>query len=360
MSPGVERVAAEERAPTPPIERRDARAEPAMTEDTPPEPPPVVPTSPAGPAPRSPPERPAISAALSADLVSLRRPGVAEVAGQRIIDPVAVLRQRGADVSGASRKGKDAEPADRNALAAVAENLDGMKVVPSPAQGQPSQEPARPVIPLAQPSAKSEAGGDAHEAGQQGELFEAFWGGLGLDPAQIPAASRAELLAEFGHALREAVDGLVPVLRARRSLKDELRIDQTRLQARENNPLKFLPSGDAVLQAVIARKLTGFVSLPQAVREGFNDIKAHEVAAIVALEAVIKNLLARFDPNAISGQGGTRFFGRGPDKAKLWDQFVALHAALCNNPEETTHKLVGEEFARAYAQQVDIVRRGGQ
>jgi predicted component of type VI protein secretion system len=53
-------------------------------------------------------------------------------------------------------------------------------------------------------------------------------------------------------------------------------------------------------------------------------------------------------------------FGRGPDKARLWDSFVRLHAALSGNLEETTRKLVGEEFARAYAQQVETFRRGGK
>jgi type VI secretion system protein len=110
---------------------------------------------------------------------------------------------------------------------------------------------------------------------------------------------------------------------------------------------------------LIDRKLTGFLPLSQAVREGFDDIKAHEVAALVALDAVIKNLLTRFDPASMEAPGASgKLFGRGLDKAKLWDNFVRVHAALSGNLEETTRKLVGEEFARAYAQQVESTRRG--
>jgi type VI secretion system FHA domain protein len=191
-------------------------------------------------------------------------------------------------------------------------------------------------------------------------MADAFWTALGLDPARVPPQLQTELLAECGRALREAVGGLVPVLSARRSLKDELRMDQTRLKPKENNPLKFLPSGEAVLQALIDRKLTGFLPLAQAIREGFGDIKAHEVASLVALDAVIRNLLARFDPASMETPGSSgKFFGRGPDKTKLWDNFVRVHTTLSGNLEETTRRLVGEEFARAYAQQVDAARHGG-
>ncbi len=146
---------------------------------------------------------------------------------------------------------------------------------------------------------------------------------------------------------------MVPVLAARRSLKDALRMEQTQLQGQENNPLKFLPSGDAVVQALMARKLAGFMSLSQAVAQGFRDIKAHEVAAVVSLQAVVKNLIGRFDPAAIETQGGAgKLFGRGVDKGKLWYQFVSLHASLAGKSDETTRKIVNEEFSRAYAEQV--------
>jgi type VI secretion system FHA domain protein len=182
---------------------------------------------------------------------------------------------------------------------------------------------------------------------------------LGLDPARVPPQLQADLLAECGRALREAVGGLVPILSARRSLKEELRMDQTRLQPKENNPLKFLPSGEAVLQALVDRKLTGFLPLSQAIREGFADVQAHEFAALVALDAVIKNLLTQFNPASMeTGGSGGKLFGRGPDKTKLWDNFVRVHAGLSNNLEETTRRLVAEEFARAYSQQIESKGQG--
>jgi type VI secretion system FHA domain protein len=294
-------------------------------------------------------------------MVSLRPPGaVEETAGSRALDPVAVLRQRAAAGPAAAQRNPAPTLVDQRQTFAPASSADAIAPLPLPGSRPPPGPAAAPrsSIPLAQPS--DNRAPDGPTPGAQGDLAEAFWSGLGLDSAQVPPQMRAELLAECGRALREAVNGLVPVLTARRSLKDELRMDQTRLQPKENNPLKFLPSGEAVLQALVERKLTGFLPLSLAVREGFNDIRAHEVAAVVALDAVIKNLLARFDPASMDAQGPTtKLFGKGPDKTKLWDNFVRVHAALAGNLEETTRKVVGEEFARAYAQQVASTRHGG-
>src|ERR1700742_2807896 len=110
---------------------------------------------------------------------------------------------------------------------------------------------------------------------------------------------------------------MVPVLAGRRALKDALRMELTQLQGQGNNPLKFLPSGDAVVQAVASRKLSGFMSVPEAVAEGFRDIRAHEVPAVMSLQAVVARMLERFDPAALEARSGsTKLFGKGVDKSK--------------------------------------------
>jgi predicted component of type VI protein secretion system len=315
--------------------------------------PPVVPSPLPPPSAAEAPEarlqRRPISEALSADLVALRLPGAEpEATPLPSLDPVAVLRRRGAAV-GAAASPASAMPAPTLPPRAMEADRES---TPPRLREMPLPQSPIPATPAAAGPAPAVGPGSD-------EATLAFWRGLGLDPAQISPEARAQLLGEFGKALREALNGLVPILGARRSLKDELRIDQTRLQPRENNPLKFLPSGDAVLQALIAREAAGFLPLSKAVREGFEDVRAHEVAAVVALDAVIGNLLRQFDPAAMEQSGPSgRLFGRGPDKTKLWDRFVSLHASLVGNLEETTRKLVAEEFARAYAQQVENLRRG--
>jgi type VI secretion system FHA domain protein len=318
-------------------------AAPPPPEPPPPEPPPPEPPLPTRSAPypsaSAPARPPALSASLSADLIALRPPGAAaEAAGARELDPIVVLRQRAAG----------------HIRPAAADGIGGGAPVAPAAR---LKDGAAPLPRLAD----DRNGAPSPATAPQGRLAEAFWSGLGVDLKGTPPERQAELLAECGRALRAAVVGLVPTLGARRSMKDELRIDQTRLQPKENNPLKFLPSGDAVLKALVDRELDGFLPLSQALQEGLDDIKAHEVATVVALDAVVKSMLARFDPVALEAQGGapSKMFGRGPDKTRLWDEFVRVHAALSGNLEETTRKLVGEEFAQAYAQQIETFRRGG-
>ncbi|MBV8472318.1 MAG: type VI secretion system-associated FHA domain protein TagH [Hyphomicrobiales bacterium] len=327
--------------PAPLQPRQDAA--PLSQEPPPLEPSPLEPVAPPQaeqkPPQTAPPQPAPLSPSLSADLISLRAPGASEeTPGARALDPIVVLRQRAAGQGRPSAGDANAPP-------------------PLPL---PARRPRDASLPLPQP-APERAAAPGPEAADQARLAEAFWNGLGVDAKETPPERQAELLAECGRALRAAVVGLVPTLNARRSMKDELRIDQTRLQPKENNPLKFLPSGEAVLQALLDRQLDGFLPLSQALREGLDDIKAHEVATLVALDAVVRSILARFDPVVLEAQSGApaKVFGRGPDKARLWDNFARLHATLSGDLEETTRKLVGEEFARAYAQQVETFRRGG-
>lgn len=178
-----------------------------------------------------------------------------------------------------------------------------------------------------------------------------FWRALGLDAEAIPAATRQDMLAELGRAMRETASGLVAILSARKSLKDEFRIDQTRLAALENNPFKFFRSGDDALRRVIIEGKPGYLPLDRAVKQGFSDIQAHEVATVVAMQSALRKLLARMAPAAIEGSTEPGLLGRRPDKSKLWDRYVEAHGGLSSDLDRTTREMLAEEFARAYAEQ---------
>ncbi len=70
------------------------------------------------------------------------------------------------------------------------------------------------------------------------------------------------------------------MLAARRSVKGELQMEQTRVQSGDNNPFKFLQNGGDALRKGLSQE-PGFLPLSRAVREGFRDIKAHEMASAV-------------------------------------------------------------------------------
>jgi type VI secretion system protein ImpI/type VI secretion system protein len=153
---------------------------------------------------------------------------------------------------------------------------------------------------------------------------------------------------EVGRALRLLIEGMVGILGARRSLKEEFRMDQTQLSASENNPLKFYKSADEVLRKTLGEPKPGFMPLDEAVRQGLIDLKAHEIASATALQSIFMRLLETFDPQQFESEGGG-LLGRRTDKGKAYDQFVDSYRRMAANPDRAARDIVGPEFARAYA-----------
>lgn len=307
-----------------PAAPRPAPAAMAQPAAWPAPPPPTAPIPVAMPMPPAMPGPPPVAAPAIPDGYAMPgappAPAAAPPAGA--LDPLAMLRQRAV----ARAASIDLSPG----LAGAAD---------------PAPSPPRPAI-----GAMALPGGPAGSAGGDDA---AFWQALGLDPAAIPAAQRQDMLAELGRAMRETAGGLVAILSARKSMKDEFRIEQTRLAAHENNPFKFFRSGDEALRRIVAEAKPGYLPLDKAVRQGFSDIQAHEVATVVAMQSALRKLLATMAPAAIEAGAERGLLGGRPDKAKMWDRFVETHARLAGDLDSTTRDMLAEELSRAYAEQAN-------
>jgi type VI secretion system protein len=294
--------------------------QPAMPLAAAPAPPPIPDLSAAdftgqsGPQPRAPipaaaqlPMRKPLGPALANDLVALRGPATsAPTPGEPVLDRLAILKERAAQRS----------------------------------VGAP------PESVLAAPLAAT-PGGDE---------LAAFWTALGIDSGLIPPERRQEVLAELGQALREMASGLHSVLAARGMIKNEFHIEQTRIRSGDNNAFKFLKNGLDALRKSLTRE-HGFLPLARSVREGFQDIKAHEVAAMMAMRGAVSNVLTRMSPQRLETDSATTgLFGGRIDKAKLWDRFVELHTSMVNDIDSTTRAYIADEFARTYNSQVAALR----
>ncbi|MGX1790814.1 type VI secretion system-associated FHA domain protein TagH [Bosea sp. NPDC055332] len=198
--------------------------------------------------------------------------------------------------------------------------------------------PSRPMADVALPGGSSAPNtGDA----------AAFWSGIGIDPARIPPEARARLLEELGGALRQAAGGLVSMLSARKSMKDEFRLDQTRLAPQENNPFKFFSHGDEALRRVVVEGAPGFLPLDMAVKQCFADMHAHEVALASAMQTSIRELLDRLAPARLESEAEPGLLGRKPDRSRLWERYAELHGELAGDLDRTIRTLVSDELARA-------------
>lgn len=205
------------------------------------------------------------------------------------------------------------------------------------------QEPGAPPRPMADVALPG--GSSASSSGDAA----AFWSGIGIDPARIPPETRARLLEELGGALRQAAGGLVSMLSARKSMKDEFRLDQTRLAPQENNPFKFFSHGDEALRRVVVEGAPGFLPLDMAVKQCFADMHAHEVALASAMQTSIRELLDRLAPAKLESEAEPGLLGRKPDRSRLWERYAELHGELAGDLDGTIRTLVSDELARASA-----------
>ena len=122
-----------------------------------------------------------------------------------------------------------------------------------------------------------------------GALLAAFLEGAGLQDVQVKDPP-ATMLA-LGKAFRDLVAGLRATLIARAQIKGEFRIEQTMIQARGNNPLKFSAGDDDALVALLGAGRRTDMAPHEAVADALRDIRLHELASIAAMQDAVRTLL---------------------------------------------------------------------
>ena len=160
--------------------------------------------------------------------------------------------------------------------------------------------------------------------------------------------------------MRAMITGVREILMTRTSIKSEFRIDQTMISAGGNNPLKFSISPEQAIEALARPRSRGYLDAEAAALEALNDIKAHEVAMVSGMEAALKGVLKRLDPDVVAGEIetsgalGSLFKGK---KARYWEVYERMYAQISDQAENDFHDLFSREFARAYKQQLDTLKR---
>jgi type VI secretion system protein len=162
---------------------------------------------------------------------------------------------------------------------------------------------------------------------------------------------------------REMVEGIVELLMARASIKSEARLPLTTIRPVLNNPLKFSVGADDALRKLFgAERAAGFLAPEEAVRDAVQDLKAHQLAVIAGLQATLKDLFNRFDPERLEREFSERsLLGTILPlhrKAKCWTLFTDEFRKIAREAEDDFQRLFGREFARAYQEQVRRMRAG--
>ncbi|MGQ3130055.1 type VI secretion system-associated FHA domain protein TagH, partial [Variovorax sp.] len=187
------------------------------------------------------------------------------------------------------------------------------------------------------------------------ELLAAFLRGLG-GTHQPPEMLTPGLMERIGSMLRSATEGTLQLLLTRQEFKREVRAEVTMIAAQANNPLKFSPTVEVALAHLLGPGVRGFMPAEAAMRDAFNDLRAHQFGVMVGLRAALAHVIARFEPEElekkISSKSALDALFAANRKAKLWDQFVALYGGIATEAEDDFHNLFGKAFLEAYEAQM--------
>ncbi len=220
--------------------------------------------------------------------------------------------------------------------------------------------PAAPFVPgppaPAWPPAAAAMVPPVAPAAGEAPLLAALLQGLATPGLRIEQLT-PELMLRLGQLLRESTRGTVELLAARAALKREMRAMMTMIQGRENNQLKFSPTVDAALLHLLGPAVAGFMPPAPAMRDAFDDLRAHQLGVMAGMKAALDGVLQRFDPQQLEAKLSTRSGLSGlipaTRKARLWELFQQLYGQLSTEAEEDFDALFGKAFLRAYQEQLD-------
>lgn len=229
---------------------------------------------------------------------------------------------------------------------------------PPPPQPPPQPRVAQPqrAAPAPRPAAPAPAVSSGGSAGRSLFDWEGFLRATGVDPARVPP----ETAAVLGNILRSVVQGLIEVLRARTEIKTEFRMPVTQVKVSENNPLKFAANAEDALGNLLGRRNPAYLAPQEAFADALNDVRFHQLAMLAGVRAGFDNLMNRFDPaqlqEAFERQGKRGgLFGGG--KVSYWERYTERYEEMTKDRDDTFRRLFGEEFARAYEQQLSVLKR---
>jgi type VI secretion system FHA domain protein len=199
----------------------------------------------------------------------------------------------------------------------------------------------------------------AADRGAVAALLEA----AGLDGVTLDEAEGTALMARVGRMLSILVPGLIEILAARGSTKQEFHIERTMLGAHGNNPLKFAGSPDEAMRVMLLQHVPGFLPVDKAVEQALGDIKAHQLAVLAGMQVALKTVIGRFEPAPLESrlERSSLLDGILPAarKARYWELFKTLHGEIVRELHDDLQKLFGEDFAEAYRAQIDRLSGGG-
>ncbi|GAC1344639.1 MAG: type VI secretion system-associated FHA domain protein TagH [Acetobacteraceae bacterium] len=221
---------------------------------------------------------------------------------------------------------------------------------PDPRPDGPFAEADRPAPPRAPlPVA---GGGDGRA------VLLAFLEGAGVAGSPVANADPEATMRAVGQVFRAMTEGLREVLMSRAAIKGDMRVEQTMIQARNNNALKFSVTPDEAVAALLSSDRPGYMPPLAATREAFHDLKSHELAVMAGVQTALLGLLKRFEPASLEGRLAQGLLGSvlpAARKARYWDSFCQVYGDIAREAEDDFQAVFGRAFAKAYSAQTQKI-----
>jgi len=171
-----------------------------------------------------------------------------------------------------------------------------------------------------------------------------------------------EVAQELGKVLRVVVHGVMDVLQGRAEIKAQFRLPHTRVQARENNPLKLSPNVESALHTLLVQRNPGYLPTVQAFEDAFADIRHHQLAMLEGLREAFGSMLSAFDPHVLEQDfehsvKRMGLLGGLSGKSRYWELYTERFARLGRDADDTFRRLFGDVFAEAYERQLEQLRK---
>lgn len=304
-----------------------------------------------------PPNAPAPSSSSATTTGQRPRPPAASMAALNALDPSGTLSGAVVSWNDSAGEGRTIIRAGKKAEApeqvTIAPPMTTIAATPAPLMPPPpppvaSHAPAAPVASAA-PAVPAD----------QAALLAAFREGLGI-PTLPASGLTPEFMRLLGQLVHESARGTVDLLVARAALKREVRAESTMIVAKENNPLKFSPTAEVALGHLLGPSVRGFIPPQQAMRDAFDDLRAHQLAFLAGMRAALEGLLQRFDPASLESRLTQKSVLSSllpaARKAQLWSVFQQEYQQIAGELSDDFHQVFGREFLRAYEAQLDALQ----
>ena len=185
-------------------------------------------------------------------------------------------------------------------------------------------EPAAAPAPVPQPTPPPAPPPEPVRVPFERDFIQQFAAGANIPEALLAGRGPGEFAHELGVILRLVCANLMQLLSARAAAKVLARTgDRTLIQARDNNPLKFMPTPEEALRVILGPKSSSYLDARQTFEQTFADLKAHELATFAAMQQALIQLVEELAPEVIEKDGGASKKGfLGVNKSKFWELYT--------------------------------------